>query len=400
MNRLLLTLWAVAVVALTALPGSGADPLPAEFACLVCGQRGGSDAVLNLLLFLPLGVLLAREGVGAGRAIAFGALFSLAIECAQTVIPGRDPALSDLLFNSAGTAAGWVLAASAKHWLAPRDATASHLSLAAALGVASVIGGTAVLLSPKPLRPPYHTEWAERPSTLEWYRARVLRVTLGDVSLPSGSVPDSIRVGSRLLAGQRLRVEALAGPPVPDFGPLLAIGAGQGGLLVGPDRDDLVVRYEMPAASLRLDRPQLRYPDAFRGVGSGEPLVVEVRLLGAGAEMATGAHPPRRVLFTPASGWLLLLASQVGDLRLYPAISAAWAALLLLPLGYWMRPRAESAIAAAAVAAAAVLSVVAGPLHPPGAVEWMGAGAGLALGAVLRRWAEYRAAAHPSLEGR
>jgi VanZ family protein len=73
-----------------------------------------TDAVSNVLLFLPLGGLigfrLARRGTGLGMILVVAAVSGLAlsasVECAQLFLPGRVPSLVDLATNTAGAALG------------------------------------------------------------------------------------------------------------------------------------------------------------------------------------------------------------------------------------------------------------------------------------------------------
>ena len=60
-------LWLGAVAAITRpagrAPRFGAPVIPSM--CLFCGDRGAADAVLNVVLFLPLGLVLGpRRGLG------------------------------------------------------------------------------------------------------------------------------------------------------------------------------------------------------------------------------------------------------------------------------------------------------------------------------------------------
>ena len=75
-----------------------------------------SDVVLNVLAYIPLG-LLARLHFGArgtrlppfALAVALGALLSLAMEVAQFFIPNRVASLQDVVANTAGTTIGALL---------------------------------------------------------------------------------------------------------------------------------------------------------------------------------------------------------------------------------------------------------------------------------------------------
>jgi VanZ family protein len=108
---------------------------------LLFGRRAISrtDALTNLLVYLPLGFLLARLSSGkmVWRAALFGSALSLLIEYLQAFIPGRVPSVFDWGLNVAGTFLGAGLAARAGRipWPAVdavlEEGTTSRLGLAA-----------------------------------------------------------------------------------------------------------------------------------------------------------------------------------------------------------------------------------------------------------------------------
>jgi hypothetical protein len=58
--------------------------------CLICGSRGGEDAVLNVLLFIPFGFGLRLRGTSRWRAWAVTIAVTATVELLQIYIPGRD----------------------------------------------------------------------------------------------------------------------------------------------------------------------------------------------------------------------------------------------------------------------------------------------------------------------
>ena len=84
------------------------------------------DVVLNIVAYMPLGVLMARYFIQRGSqpataifaAIAFGAAFSIAMETAQLFIPGRVSSIYDAMANTTGTAIGAMVFADPVHALA------------------------------------------------------------------------------------------------------------------------------------------------------------------------------------------------------------------------------------------------------------------------------------------
>jgi VanZ family protein len=59
------------------------------------------------------------------KAVFWGFLLSTAIEVSQIWIPGRDPSLSDFVFNTAGTVFGALLGLHPQSWLHPDAETPS-----------------------------------------------------------------------------------------------------------------------------------------------------------------------------------------------------------------------------------------------------------------------------------
>lgn len=137
----------LAIVFVTLTPSGEGSPSPFSFA-LTFGRRGLADGILNFCLFLPLGLAIgwnSRSRVSAGLC---GLLVATAVELAQMIIPGRDPALSDIIFNVAGTLAGALIARRRHAWLIP-SARGSVVLTASSIFVAAVLMiATAFLLSP------------------------------------------------------------------------------------------------------------------------------------------------------------------------------------------------------------------------------------------------------------
>jgi glycopeptide antibiotics resistance protein len=73
------------------------------------------DLVLaNIALFMPLGAALAWRRVALPRAVAWGVAISVVAETMQYVAGhGRIAQIDDVVFNTAGALAGWLIAAAA-----------------------------------------------------------------------------------------------------------------------------------------------------------------------------------------------------------------------------------------------------------------------------------------------
>src|SRR2546426_3423407 len=125
-------LWLVVILGVTLVPLEATDG-PPPILCVLCGDGALADGVLNAALFLPLGAALSVAGWRPWRTIALGALLSCGVETAQFVIPGRDPSLSDVLFNTLGTALGIALARSASTLWRPGPHVVDALGVVGAL---------------------------------------------------------------------------------------------------------------------------------------------------------------------------------------------------------------------------------------------------------------------------
>jgi glycopeptide antibiotics resistance protein len=95
----------VAIAAMTLVPLHGPERLE-----LRPGEADPIGDLANLLLFVPLGAVLRLRGWSGVRAAATACALSAGIELAQRVIPGRTTSTDDVIFNTLGAVAGWLLA--------------------------------------------------------------------------------------------------------------------------------------------------------------------------------------------------------------------------------------------------------------------------------------------------
>lgn len=81
-----------------------------------------SDVFINLVLYIPLGLLLVQRIPGSTSnrlaiATLAGGLFSVSMEFGQLFLPSRFPSLSDILLNTTGTLLGAVCSIAVLNWL-------------------------------------------------------------------------------------------------------------------------------------------------------------------------------------------------------------------------------------------------------------------------------------------
>ena len=373
----------ILLATLTPFPG---EHQPDFVGCLICGIRGNSDAVVNLILYLPLGAALMINGRTGLGAVGIAGLLSAGIEFMQIFIPGRDPSLGDVCFNTLGAAVGHAVAQVLVHWGAPETRIAARLSVVAALAAVGVFALTGWLLSPALPASAFRAWYTTDRSNLELYRGRVLSTTLGSVPFGPADLPDPHETRRLLLGGAPLRILAVAGPRVRGLGPLFVVEDEWGDeiYLVGPDRDDLVLRYRTRATALRLDQPDLRLRHAFAHVAAGDTLNIEVIREGHGYCLTSNRDRACGVGYTVGSGWGLLLYPRHFPPWLKTLLSTGWVAGLAVPAGFWARRRWESGLAGILLltGVGVVPSIV--RLLPTPLWQWLGVGAGVSLGIGLQ----------------
>ncbi|MGH7470693.1 MAG: VanZ family protein [Longimicrobiales bacterium] len=351
-------------------------------ACPVCGDRGLADVILNIALFIPLGVSIALRGGSLRHAFLWGALLSIAVETAQRFfIPGRYASLGDLFFNTFGAGAGLLLLRTLPHWLRPNSTLAARLSLGAGLFTSAAIAATGWLFAPAPSSGDYVVSWQPKMRNLEQYKGVIRSVTVGGQSLvpPRHRSPDL----ADLIRDQApIQVRLTAGPPVRRLSAFVTVHDLQGRqiLAVGPDAQWLVVRFRTRSSRLRLDQPDMRAPDIFRDVRQGQELLVTARKNGRDFCLGLSADPPCGFGLTAGSGWGLLFFQEQWPKQLYAGLNAFWIAALAFPVGLWLRPRWESVLAGCAVIVALTFMPVLVDLRSTPPLEYGAALAGIVIG--------------------
>jgi hypothetical protein len=109
---LFLASWLAAVLFMTLRPGAGSGRLLNLVPLRFEGQASVIDAVLNVGVFVPLGLLLAAAAVRLPVTILVGLLLTLGIETTQYLTQvGRTADINDVLTNTTGTILGWAIGA-------------------------------------------------------------------------------------------------------------------------------------------------------------------------------------------------------------------------------------------------------------------------------------------------
>jgi VanZ like family len=390
----------LAILVLTLIPNprqaSVADETP--LLCLVCGESGGADVVLNLLLFIPLGVGLALLGRSWARVVALCALLSLGVETLQYAAHiGRDASLSDLLTNTASGAVGAVLVRRLDLLLAPGPLPARRLSLGAAAAWLAILSLTAISMHPWAPAGRLRNFCTASYPTSESFSGTARTMTLNAVALscdqevPRGEIRREIRRGQVLL---ETVVEAGGSSDGREVIHLVR-ASGTTLLLLAQQGRTAVFQAPRMAQALKLFAPAVWLPGAFPSRPDG-PVTLTAEADGHHLRLSAAHDGVRRVAeltLSPAYGWTLLFAIPMAPGAPLRIVAAIWLGALLLPAGYWAglaaRPAgAVSGLGAVVIAGLGLVPALAG-FDPAHWSEWVGAGGGVAAGWALSRIATY-----------
>lgn len=404
-GRLITGAGALAIAFATLIPASSratGDPY-----CLVCGPLGGVDALLNLGLFVPLGLGLALLAVRPTRALGAMSAFAIVIELLQLfAIPNRDASFGDVVMNSAGGAFGFVIGTRLYQIVIPTRAGARRLLVAWSLlwiAAQTVAAYAAVPVMP---RSQYYGHLA-RPSGTDavTFEGEVIEPVVDVVAIPDGKFSDSREVRALLTrrAGAVVRSQVVAFGRSAGVAPIIRIvdDAQRELLVLAQDGTDVVFGVRTGADVLRLRSPRYRLRDVFVPRPGREADSV---MIDGGFSRETMRMSARRsggtthVAIVPSlsQAWRLVLPAptyaEPGALAL--ATGMLWNAALAFAIGYWFYfaretgplARASNLKLAAAVVAVITVGIVGIPaifaITPARWWEWGSIAVGLALGAL------------------
>lgn len=357
--------------------------------CMLCGERDAADALMNLALFVPLGLGLAAAGdIPVPRVVMLGLGLAILIEFCQLIIPGRDPSARDVLFNGLGTAIGAALFQARRWWVNPVPRIASRLALGAAATMIAVMAAAGFLLQPSFTRNPYAALWTQEQRRGESYRGRIVEAHAGSIEMPSAHLAFSDSIRALIQAGAELRVRAVAGPPVSRFAPIFAIvdGDSHEQLTLAADANDLILRFRTRSADIRLDRPDVRLRGAMTTLEPGKTMDIRAAWRrGRGWCLSLNQTQQCDLGFTVAEGWRVIYPAFTTPKWLSNATGFFWLVGLTLPVGFWLRTFWPSLLAAASLAIALSAIPRATGLLPTGFLEWCAVASGIVLGRTASR---------------
>lgn len=368
------SLTAIAGFTLVPHPDQAATAALTPWYCLVCGDEGMVDVLLNIALFVPLGLALGLKRVRPPRMLLVGILLSTAIELLQaTLVAGRDPSISDVLTNTMGTLAGGVIGrATPQLWL-PTVARARQLAALTALAWLGMVALSAVALTDDPANGAVRTVQAPPAPLLERFKGEIISTA---VDATTGAVALTAEVRTTGLTDRLAPILDLS-----DGGRFPLARLGQLG--------------QKPtfARRLRATRALFRTP-TVRVYGGVIPAAPSRALLQGGktgpmlwsAATIDGSRHSTELVLTPGLGWMLLLPLGYPFDVYSPWTSAVWLALPLLLVGFWA---GRGRVQVIAVLAGSLLLLTAG-LEGTAALFHLGSESWLAwvmgLGAIVGGW--------------
>jgi hypothetical protein len=344
------SLCAVALIArLTLKPLGG--PLPSGFNwCVFCGSFGFADFLLNIALFVPLGWGLRMAGVRRWPIYLVGFLLAGTIETLQDfVISGRESGLNDIIANPLGGIIGVWLADHMHLIFSPDPKTSRRLAIGAAVAWLALAAIMPWLMGPSLPRTQYWEQVAADLPKFGKYRGQILSATFNGQPFRNGRLTDSASADMRgALWRGRARID-ITTIPQPNVGgrlaPIVGVfdGERQEIFMVACAGQDLIFGVRTRLDYLKFHSPAHRLHGVIpcdTATTSADTIRIAAAvdrvglLLSAERDGRTASARPDAGAW---QGWRLLISDSYGkQARFGPYLTAFWAVLWLLPLGYWL----------------------------------------------------------------
>jgi glycopeptide antibiotics resistance protein len=396
----------IAIAWLTLRPAHASlTPLDSHL-CLICGELAGVDILLNIALFVPLGVGLSLTGLSPWKTVLTCFAISLSIEISQAFfIPGRDATLSDVLTNTAGGALGVWLTRTAPVWLAPSRKNAMWLSAMWAATWLLVQIASSYVFAPSLPTTQYYGQLARELGGMAGFPGEVRSARIGTMPIPNDEFTDSRSMRELLLNGAPIVGVVHLTEPTRYFAPIIRVADEKQREItsISENGDQLAFSVRTGASNLRLRQPGVALSAVFVAPltppdSAAQTMVITARF--SDATMHIDAQSPsthRELNVSPraALAWTAMVPFQwyIENTTFEHLATFLWASILLVPLGYWAagvahqskrRPTLTLIVVVAAILAAGMI-LVPGAFHLSAAtvLDWIAALFGLGVGAAL-----------------
>lgn len=378
----------IAALTLLPQPEEAARAAATPITCILCGDLGSVDFLLNVLLFVPLGAGLLLAGFSLRRTVVLAGLLTGLIELLQMeVIAGRDASLGDVLANTLGGGLGAILAARWREILFPTEGRARRLALAYALGLVWIWAGTAWALGPAlPQGVRWYGAWAPEFDNFERFAGTPLLVTAGGEPLLPGPALDQRRLDDAVTANPALAFRAVLAGPTRGLAPIGVIVDEwhRDVLFIGQDGGDLSFGLRMRAAIVKLRNPMAVLHGGLAG-SAGDTVEADGALRDGAFELS--AREGARLLsfrlpLSASWGWSLVTPWAAGYGREMYLLTALWVGGLVGALAYWSALSGRAGLFIVPMTVGGMLAVIPYAAGFPRAhwSEWVAALAGILLG--------------------
>ena len=340
-GAILLLLGSIGVILMTLRPVAA----QAGAVCVLCGPHAGAEAVVNIVLFIPIGAGLALLGLRWRTAVLIGIAATVLIEVLQLALPlGRSASLLDLVTTFAGTVIGFHVSEHRRRFAYPRSRLALRYAVTAGVAWLLILTMSAAALLPSVPAGAYLAQWAPAVEGHDRYIGRVVSSHVSGVTVANGPVTASERLHVAMRQGVVTEATIVPqGAPL-RLAPVLRVITTDSteALMLGQRRDDLVFRSRVIGSALRLVTPSV----AMNGVLSSRLATDRGAMVVSGAreggQLRAGAYGSEVILDLHAgSGWMLLAPPASALQGSADAMSALWAGVPLFAASYWMGRRAR-----------------------------------------------------------
>jgi VanZ family protein len=251
-----------------------------------------SDLLVNICLYLPLGLLLGREKLSPLAVAAIAVGLAGAIELLQgTVIPGRRGSPVDVAANFLGAMAG--LACYGALLRAGQLRTRSMIAGATVLALLPVAGWVASgpLLAPRPPETRrWWGQWAHHFAGTEPFPGTIVAVRLMGHEVPDDQLDSTATLLALARRGPlRLEVTLLSGGTTDGHTHIAGVSDGEGHVIIALEQqgDDLLLAWRSRGEALGFRGPSVGFPGMLRGA-AGEQLTIEATVSGSAARVRVG----------------------------------------------------------------------------------------------------------------
>ena len=344
--------------------------------CVICGARGGEDAFLNVLLFIPFAFGLRLSGSSRWRALGLAFATTVTVETLQIYIPGRDSTLGDVVMNSIGGIAGILLCDSLRVWLFPNVRQAKWLLLSGSLMWLLVVSLGGWAMRPWIPNGPYVAQLAPDLPDIELFVGRIVDARInGEMAFANAPLPNGSTIGDSVARGT-LTLEARIVPAEPTYGlaPIVSIASlpEPEFVVLGQYYRDAVLRLRLHSGEIRMNIPDVVAMAVFPARSPSSPttqLIADTLLLrgevirGRRLRVSSASKKLKKAEeldLNPFLLWSLVTPAERRSPQAFAIESAIWVAMLLAPLGYWagrwkLQERVRSGSRAAQIAPTLVL---------------------------------------------